>query len=215
MTAYADLLVRADAERALAGHPRLESRHVLLSMLRDPDSPAARSLSEVGLIYAQVVGDVRQACESTSAHGGVGLTPRLDRAVGRAEGVAAAYDTPPRPEHLLWAILSDRDDHLLHSTLGDLGTSADAILTDLRRRGVRVPNVSDEATGPTSLGVPVYLERDVESVVHEVARLLPSTASLAVNTAGDGTLWLSASPEVDLEALVRTAYASVRSSSEN
>ncbi|WP_163553265.1 Clp protease N-terminal domain-containing protein [Candidatus Frankia alpina] len=70
------------------------------------------------------------------------LDPTAHAALGRAEGLALAWGHPrTEPEHWLLAVLYS-DPTVLGDLLDGLGTSADAIVAELRRRGAQVPEVA-------------------------------------------------------------------------
>lgn len=100
-------LALADQEARLLGHDRVGTEHLLLGLLADEASPAARALREAG---ATIAAARRKVTEAVGA-GTPGATPssssaRASRAIGRAPRFARDLGADGvGSEHLLLAVL--------------------------------------------------------------------------------------------------------------
>jgi len=92
-------VVGAQAEARALGADRIGTEHVLLGMLRAPDSVAARSLQRLGVAHADVLAAVRAlppGAIDAEALAGVGIDLDAVRAQVEASFGPGALDTPPR-----------------------------------------------------------------------------------------------------------------------
>ena len=92
-------VVGAQAEARALGADRIGTEHVLLGMLRAPDSVAARSLQRLGVAHADVLAAVRTlppGAIDAEALAGVGIDLDAVRAQVEASFGPGALDTPPR-----------------------------------------------------------------------------------------------------------------------
>ena len=91
-------VVGAQAEARALGADRIGTEHVLLGMLRAPDSVAARSLQRLGVAHADVLAAVRAlppGAIDAEALAGVGIDLDAVRAQVEASFGPGALDTPP------------------------------------------------------------------------------------------------------------------------
>ena len=118
-------VVGAQVEARALGADRIGTEHVLLGMLRAPDSVAARSLQRLGVAHADVLAAVRTlppGAIDAEALAGVGIDLDAVRAQVEASFRPGALDTPPRSRagHLLLAVVR-LDDSTAYRALSSLG----------------------------------------------------------------------------------------------
>ena len=159
----------ADQARRLE-HGWIGPEHVLLALFAEP-SPATEALEEVGVTRDQAEEAARAMGRSDPPpppyDPGAGLSPNSAwyRLTGCAEGLGlAAGRRWPRPEHFLVAMVYG--DHVLAPLLRRAGTSEQALLAALARRGVPVPEADPPAYRPWRGGRHVEVtEAELQPVV--------------------------------------------------
>ncbi|NUU18199.1 Clp protease [Cellulomonas humilata] len=93
-----EAVVRAQDEGRALGADRIGTEHVLLGMVRTPDTVAARALERLGLHHAEVLATVRTLpahAIDADALAGVGIDLDAVRAQVEASFGPGALDTPP------------------------------------------------------------------------------------------------------------------------
>lgn len=126
-------LARAQDEAHRLGQPNIGTEHILMGLLGDNSSIAARALSVLGVEPARVRDDV----ESVVGRGDdqknreIGLTPRAKKvlALALAESKKLAHDDVGT-EHLLLGVLSEGEGvaaQVLHNLGVELGTARRAV----------------------------------------------------------------------------------------
>lgn len=176
-----DELLAAEAHGCAVGcgHHWLGPEHYLAA-IGARDSSAGAALRAGGLDQGRVRGILEGAVAAgwgrpvrkASALGDDVLvaTPELNELLARAEGIAIGMDGQPSgDESVLLSLLWARRRGLAHMILEDLNVELCAVLANLRRSGVRVPNVSLPVLarwGPPQLETPESLA--------EMARTLQS-----------------------------------------
>ena len=122
-----DALRRADAEARRLGHGSIEIEHLLLALLDDPATIAARAVDALGVDRGTVLAAIRERIPAVDPPAAptvtVGRAAR--RCLGRAldEALALGHNYVGT-EHLLLAALDDSAD--LPTALADLGLRLDA-----------------------------------------------------------------------------------------
>ena len=141
------LATRAAREASSLGLSYVGPDHFLLALLHpEEDTPASRVLDAGGRGYSKGRATVaaRNARPSVTDEDRVDpwvyLTPASHQVVGRAEGVAAGLAaTTVSAEHLLLALLWDRDRHLAF-LFEEIGTGREALLEEMRHQGIETPD---------------------------------------------------------------------------
>jgi hypothetical protein len=159
----------ADQARRLE-HGWIGPEHVLLALFAQP-SPATEALEEVGVTRERAEEAARAMGRSDPPpppyDPGAGLSPNSAwyRLTGCAEGLGlAAGRRWPRPEHFLVAMVYG--DHVLAPLLHRAGSSEQALLAALARRGVPVPEADPPAYRPWRGGRHVEVtEAELQPVV--------------------------------------------------
>jgi len=141
----------ADEARRLE-HSWIGTEHVLLAMFAEP-SPATEALEELGVTRDRVEeaarGMGRGEPRPRPYEPGMGLSPNPAwyKLTGCATGLAlAAGRRRPGPEHLLLAMVYG--EHAVGPLLRRVGSSEQALLDALARRGVPVPAVDPPVYRP-------------------------------------------------------------------
>ena len=141
----------AEVARALE-HSWIDPGHVLLAMFDEP-STATEALVEVGVTREAVEAHARSLGRSDppprpyEPEMGLSPNPAWYKPTGCAKGLALASGRPsPEPEHLLLAMVYG--EQVVASLLHRAGSSQQALLEALARRGVRVPEVDPPAFRP-------------------------------------------------------------------
>ena len=135
---------RAATEARRLQHHWIGPEHVLVALFAEP-SPATQALEELGANHERVEEHGRSLAgggPSPAFVPGQGLSPNPAwyRLTGCAEGLALAEGRQqPGPEHFLLAMVYGA--HTLAGLLARVGSSQEALLEGLRRRGVRVPEI--------------------------------------------------------------------------
>ena len=135
------------------------------------------------------------------------------RLEGLAYGLAlAAGLTSPRPEHWLVAMMYCRDESLL-SLLHAKGITQDAVLTELRARGVDVPASPPTPYRPWRGTQWMYvLEEDLDQMIHLLNERHPGGSEWrwGFNTVGDPRRGrISAEEGIDLVTIAHDAGATI------
>jgi hypothetical protein len=147
-----DLSRQAFEQARWLEHGWVGPEHFLLALLAE-SSVASEALAGLGVTYDEYVERLRgyrgdAVPRYDRAKGLTGPNPAGHQLMGRAEGFAAAAGRDsPAPEHWLLAMVySDHDN--LPALLGGHGATLRALLDELRRRGVQVPDLDPPASRP-------------------------------------------------------------------
>src|SRR5919197_3867618 len=147
-----DLTSQAFEQARWLGHGWVGPEHFLLALLAE-SSVASEALAEFGVAYDELVELMRgfggdSAPRYDPAKGLAGPSPAGHQLMGRADGFAAAAGRDaPAPEHWLLAMIFTRDD-TVPALLRRHGATVKALLDELRRRGVAVPDLDPPAYRP-------------------------------------------------------------------
>ncbi len=129
-TERANRVLRLAQEEALAlRHPAIGTEHILLGILREGDSVAARALTNLGVNIKAVREEVRKVIRPGEAvvGGELGLTPRAKRVLELANEEARRQGVNyVGTEHLLLGLLEEGEG-LAAQVLGGLGLSPEKI----------------------------------------------------------------------------------------
>ncbi|MCA1726126.1 MAG: hypothetical protein LC722_00225 [Actinobacteria bacterium] len=135
-----DLLVRAEVEARQFDHEHLGAEHLLLAILADESSPSFTALGALGIDPGLVRSKLREdsAPGPTPPTGAIPYTPAAKAALAKAVPECLRLgDPPPRPHHVLLAILGDPH-HLAARSLTEVSglpppVLHDALAAELRR----------------------------------------------------------------------------------
>jgi ATP-dependent Clp protease ATP-binding subunit ClpA len=142
------MLKQAFDEAQRLGQSWVGPEHILLAVLAEP-SPVSQVLAELGLNHDRLVellGSRRHYPPAPELQPGEAprLNPAFYQAAGWARGFAAAAGLrkPETGDWLLATIYRDgQGDDLLLTILQEIGTSPEAVLEEMRQRGLRIPTL--------------------------------------------------------------------------
>jgi hypothetical protein len=163
---------RALMEAIDHGHATGGLPHVILALLDEQHPSTAQDALRAAGVSRQLVEDRGFAgYGSTAAQADsegrrmAGSEPLWHETAARAQGLAVGFgEVRVAPEHVLLAMLWQRDQRWFEDLLGAAGSSREALLEELDRRGIRVPEVSLPAVPPPSTqfaGFPKELVQEV------------------------------------------------------
>jgi ATP-dependent Clp protease ATP-binding subunit ClpA len=162
-----DLRVREYRAATDLGHRQIGSEHLLLALV-DTESASAQAFRACGLSREAVLDEISRLPDGYHERmrsGGIPSGPSLAvdqdvRAIdGRAEGLAAGLgSTEVRDEHMLLSLSYEPTSILATRLIEKQGVTGEQILEELRRRGIKVPEVPPP-THP-KWGTPFYVSRE-------------------------------------------------------
>jgi ATP-dependent Clp protease ATP-binding subunit ClpA len=148
------------------GHRRIGSEHLLLALVGS-ESTSGQALRACGLSHEAVRDAIsrlsngyheRMRRADISANGKQ-IEPETQQIYARAEGLAVGFgSTDVRYEHVLLSLLYERTSILATRLIEKQGVTGEQILEELRRRGIKVPEVPPP-TRP-KWGTPFYVSRE-------------------------------------------------------
>jgi ATP-dependent Clp protease ATP-binding subunit ClpA len=162
-----DLRVRAYRAATDLGHQCIGSEHLLLALV-GTESASGQALRACGLSRESVLDEIsrlpdgyherRRSGDMPSA-GSKQEEPEMRPIQGRAEGLAAGLGSiDVRDEHMLLSLLYEPTSILATRLIEKQGVTGEQILEELRRRGIKVPEVPPP-TRP-KWGTPFYVSRE-------------------------------------------------------
>src|SRR5262245_56431100 len=185
-------------EAALLGENYVGTEHLLLGLVRESDSVAARVLDRLGVPQGRIRADIER--QVTRGHGSLGqamqLTPRAKRVIDLAyEEARALNNNYIGTEHLLIGLIAEGDG-LAARVLVNLG--ADLERTRREVRALQEEDTASRTAGSPSAGTGIFegFRERLRNLGHMVADLEKDLGSAARRLAGHET---SSMPEGERE----------------